>query len=118
MNNIGEKRKEQRLHYDWPVWFAEDFGKPLFKGQMFDISSNGASFVCDTSEGYPYLGRQITTLLSIPRLGSNMANLIRIGRVCRIDEDDISSRRVAVKFEEPLSFKPSEESEPLTLCTN
>ena len=39
MENTLERRREKRLRYNWPVWFAEDFNAVLSQGQMVDVSS-------------------------------------------------------------------------------
>ena len=44
MEAVTERRREQRLRYHWPVWFAEDFNEMLLQGQMVDVSSGGAAF--------------------------------------------------------------------------
>ena len=36
MEQSEERRREQRLRYHWPVWFAEDFNRTLTQGQMVD----------------------------------------------------------------------------------
>ncbi|MHC4424407.1 MAG: hypothetical protein ACYSWR_07055 [Planctomycetota bacterium] len=114
MDTNSERRREQRLHYQWPVWFAEDFDDVLSQGQMVDISSRAAAFTCYADESCPYLGQDITARFSVPRLGSDdcfdMANFTRSGRICRVDEVSRFLRRVAVQFAEPLPFKPGEQA--------
>jgi len=114
MDTNSERRRERRLHYQWPVWFAEDFDGVLSQGQMVDISSRAAAFTCYADESCPYLGQDITARFSIPRLGPDdcfdMANFTRSGRICRIDEVSRFLRRVAVQFAEPLPFKPGEQA--------
>ncbi len=46
MESGMERRREARLQYSWPVWFAEDFDDILTQGQMVDVSSGGAAFTC------------------------------------------------------------------------
>ena len=115
MDRIDERRKEQRLHYKWPVWFAEDFDEVLSQGQMVDISSGGAAFTCRADEQCPYPGQHITARFSVPRYGSDdsfdMANFTRSVHVCRVDHVNSFLRRVAVQFAEPLPFKPGEQAE-------
>ena len=67
MDTNNERRKEQRLRYHWPVWFAEDFNEALSQGQMVDISSTAAAFTCRTDEHYPYVGQHLTARFSVPR---------------------------------------------------
>ena len=111
MNDSEERRRERRLRYNWPVWFAEDFNETLSQGQMVDVSSSGAAFTC-YADACPYDGQQITARFSVPRHGVcdvfDLENFIRRGRICRIDEISPFIRRIAVEFADPLPFKPGE----------
>ena len=113
METNTERRREQRLRYHWPVWFAEDFSERLLQGQMVDISSRGAAFTCYCNEESLYPGQQITARFSIPRFGEgdsfDMANFTRTANVCRVESINRFLRRVAVQFAEPLPFKPGEQ---------
>jgi len=114
MVGFEERRREKRLRYHWPVWYAEDFSDELFQGQMVDVSSGGAAFTCRVGETSPYEGQDVTTRFSVPRFGRDesfdMASFTRSGRVCRVDNVNAFVRRVAMQFAEPLSFKPGEQS--------
>jgi hypothetical protein len=114
MNENTERRREQRLRYQWPVWFAEDFGEALAQGQMVDISSGAAAFTCYADESCPYLEQHITARFSVPHLGPNdsfdMESFVRSGHICRVDEVNRFLRRVAIQFAEPLPFKPGEQA--------
>lgn len=115
METNNERRREQRLRYHWPVWFAEDFNGALSQGQMVDISSTAAAFTCRTNEHYPYVDQYLTTRFSVPRFqpggAFDMANFTRSGRICRVDGINRFSRRIAVQFAEPLPFKPGEQAD-------
>ena len=112
--NGSERRREKRLNYHWPVWFAEDFTDKLFQGQMVDISSGGAAFTCMANES-PYPGQYITTRFSVPRYGQEnsfeLESHIRNGFVCRVDHIGPVMRKIAIQFAMPLSFKPGEQNE-------
>lgn len=114
MDKTKERRREERLRYQWPVWFAEDFKKTISQGLMVDVSSGGVAFTCSADENCPHVGQKLTTRFSIPRFGSEdssaKASFTRIGRVCRVDNLNSALRRVAIQFEEPLSLKPGEEA--------
>lgn len=114
MEQTGERRREQRLRYNWPIWFAEDFNEILSQGQMADISSRAAAFTYHADGSYPYPGQEITARFSIPHFGPDdcfdMANFIRTGHICRVDNVNRFLRRVAVRFAEPLPFKPGEQA--------
>lgn len=115
MNIKNERRREQRLRYHWPVWFAEDFNESLSQGQMVDVSSAGAAFTCQADEHCPYVGQHLTARFSVPRFwpeeAFDMANFTRSGRICRVDDVNQLSRRVAMQFAEPLPFKPGEQAD-------
>ena len=123
MENTPERRKERRLRYHWPVWFAEDFSGILSQGQMVDVSSRGAAFTCYVDKGCPSPGRQIMARFSVPRYqpddSLDVADFVRGGSVCRVDYLRTGLHRVAVRFFEPLPFMPGEQdsvqlsSEPL-----
>jgi hypothetical protein len=114
MDEINERRREQRLRYHWPVWFAEDFNETLCQGQMVDVSSDGAAFTCHADQICPYQGQQVTTRFSVPCFGPedsfDIANFTRIGRICRVDNVNSFLRRVAIQFAEPLPFRPGEQA--------
>ncbi|HBG77432.1 MAG TPA: hypothetical protein DDW84_01090 [Phycisphaerales bacterium] len=111
--NGSERRREKRLQYHWPVWFAEDFGDVLAQGQMFDLSSGGASFTC-YSDACPAQGQYITTRFSIPHYGQDnsfdLESCMRSGFVCRIEDVNPFMKKVALQFAEPLHFKPGEQA--------
>jgi hypothetical protein len=115
MESKSERRREKRLKYSWPVWFAEDFDQILFQGQMIDVSSGGAAFTCSADEGCHYPGQRITARFSIPRYQSedsfDMANVTRTGHVCRVDNSNGFNHRIAIQFAEPLNFRPGEQPE-------
>ena len=115
MQHKNERRREKRLRYYWPIWFARDLNHKLSQGQMVDISSEAASFTCYTDEEYPYLGQPIIARFSVPRYGPDdsfdMADFTRAGHICRIEEVNNYLRRIAFQFAEPLPFKPGEQSE-------
>jgi hypothetical protein len=115
MDETCERRKEQRLRYHWPVWFAEDFNDMLSQGQMIDVSSGGAAFTCHADSYYLYPDQAITARFSIPMFGEddsfNIASFTRTGRVCRIENINNLTQRVAVQFAQPLPFKPGEQDQ-------
>lgn len=110
----SDRRREKRLNYHWPVWFAEDFNDVLAQGQMVDISSGGAAFTCysDTS---PSQGQYITTRFSVPHYEKDesfdLENCIRSGFVCRVEDINPYMKKVALQFAESLDFRPGEQQE-------
>jgi hypothetical protein len=92
------------------VWFADDFDDILTQGQMVDVSSGGAAFTCYTDR-CPARGERITARFSVPKFEDEesyeLANFIRDGLICRIDDLGPYVKRVAVQFAEPLPFSPA-----------
>ena len=119
MDSLMERRREKRLRYSWPIWFAEDFDDILTQGQMVDVSSGGAAFTC-YADRCPTDGDCITARFSVPKYEDSesfdLSNFIREGRICRIDELGPYVRRVAVQFSEPLPFKTAEVIEHDVMC--
>jgi len=115
MDKGEERRREQRLRYHWPVWFAEDFNETLSQGQMVDVCSGGAAFTCHADRTCPYPGQELTARFSVPCFSEDesfdMASFTRPGHVCRVDELNSFLRRVAVQFSESLPFHPGEQAE-------
>jgi len=113
MTDISERRREKRLRYHWPVWFAENFNGILSQGQMVDVSSGGAAFTCVADNTCPNPGQNITARFSVPRYlpdtSFDVNDYVRTGSVCRIDFLPNNLRRVAVRFQQPLPFRPGEQ---------
>lgn len=107
----SNRSTEQRLSYNWPVWFAEDFNDELSQGQMVDIASDGASFTC-YADKCPYIGQHVTARFSVPRYGADnsfdLENFVRSGKIFSITETAPFVRSVSLQFSEPLPFKPGE----------
>ncbi|MDD5010588.1 MAG: hypothetical protein PHQ00_00520 [Phycisphaerae bacterium] len=113
--NTTERRREKRLNYHWPIWFAEDFNDVLSQGQIVDLSSSGAAFTC-YSNTCPQEGQYITTRFSVPRYGQdnsfNMENYIRSGFIRRIDHCNSFMKKIAIQFAEPLQNQTVRQAEP------
>jgi hypothetical protein len=114
MDTTSERRTEQRLSYQWPIWFAPDINGDLSQGQMVDLSSRGAAFTCYADDRCPHPGQHLTARFSIPRYGRDdsfdMIDFIRSGHVCRVDGVNKALRRVAIQFFEPLPLHPGEQA--------
>ena len=113
MNATNDRRAEERLHYHWPIWFAEHADGELAQGQMSDISSRGAAFTCYADQNCPYPGQQVAARFSVPQYGQDgsfdMVDFVRFGHVCRVDAVNSMLRRIAMHFAEPLPFHPGEQ---------
>ena len=108
MDKTKERRKEERLQYQLPVWFAEDPNETASQGVMVDISSSAMAFSCNASGKCPHPGQQLTARFSLPRSGgdyySDMKSFIRTGCVSRVENITNNLRRVALQFNEPPPF--------------
>jgi len=117
MEDFTERRKESRLRYHWPIWFAEDFTDVLSQGQMVDITSASAAFTC-YSDQCPPTGRHITTRFSVPRYAEDdsfdLENFVRPGHIYRVDDINPFLHKVVIQFAEPLPFKPGEQQNSLS----
>jgi hypothetical protein len=106
MTVATKQRNEQRLYVDWPIWFAEDYGKTFYCGRILAISSRAVSLSCYLTKKSLPTGKQITVYFKVPHL--DIANLTQIGHILRIDTIDGDLRRIIILFDEPLPFKPGE----------
>ena len=114
MEKTDERRAEQRLRYRWPIRFAGGTkGTPL-SGQMFDVCSRGMAFLCYPEQIDTRPGRQLAADFGVPHFDSNSSFdavfFSRVCRICRIDNLSEQVCRVAVRFAEPLFFKPGEQN--------
>lgn len=114
MEKTEERRREERLRYQWPVWFSEDFKQSVSEGLMVDVASGGIAFTCKAEDNCPHAGQRLVTRFSIPSFtddnSSAMRSFTRAGSVVRIDTLKGNLCRVAIQFEEPLSLKPCEQA--------
>lgn len=114
MSTTSERRMEERLAYQWPIWFAENFQGDLVQGQMADVSSRAAAFTCYADERCPHPGQHLTARFSVPQYGPDdsfdVVDFIRSGQVCRVDGVNNALRRVTMQFTEPLPFRPGEQT--------
>ena len=121
MENTKNRRLEERLRYQWPVLFAEDFTESVSEGVMVDVSSGGLAFICRIDENCPEPGKQLAMRFSLPRTDEDnisvMTSFSRTGQVLRVEDVNTSLRRIAIQFDEPLTLKPCEQA-GITLMKN
>lgn len=114
MSTTSERRTEERLSYQWPIWFAEDFAGDLSQGQMADVSSRAAAFTCYADDRCPHPGQHLTARFSVPQYGPDdsfdVVDFVRSGQVCRVDGVNNALRRITMQFTEPLPFRPGEQT--------
>lgn len=113
MAKFNEKRSENRLEYNWSVWFAANFEDKLKEGTMHDLTSESASFLCQKSQS-PQKGDKIILNFTIPRLDkeckSEGVSYSRSGIVCRVDDFKEKQNRVVLRFNLPLDMHPAEKT--------
>ena len=118
INKVNEYHREQRLNYNWPMWFSKKPEKRFtdakcFEGQMVNISSVGVIFRCGVEENNLHVGQRIKMRFRVPRFGwfepFSILLTTHTGRICRVYDVNNLWRQIAIKFEEPLFFKPGEQ---------
>lgn len=113
MEKADERRAERRLRYRWPVRFASDPSQKPLSAQMFDLSSKGMAMLFHANEDCPERDQSITANFGVPHFDAHgsfdTAFFNRVARVCRVDSLTPRVNRVAVKFAEPLFFRPGEQ---------
>ena len=94
---------------------AEDFDDALSQGQMVDVSSSGAAFTYYPQDYGLHQDQYITTKFSVPSFGEaesfEMASFVRKARICRVENVNEYLRKIAIRFSEPLPFRPGEQAE-------
>ena len=118
IDKANEPHKEQRLNYNWPVWFSKESGKRFsdskcFKGRMINISSMGAVFRCGEEGNSLHVGQQINAQFRVPRFGwfepFSVLLTTQSGCICHVRNTKNLCRQIEIKFNDPLFFKPGEQ---------
>jgi len=118
MDEKTNHRTEERLRYQWPVWFGADTAQAGFLGLMIDVSSGGLAFTCPVDGCRLQEGQRLTVRFDIPQFSrpddpQAMAGVLRTGWVRSIvTRGDIY--RIGLQFDQPLSLKPGEEAKLTT----
>jgi hypothetical protein len=111
MEQVVEKRKYRRLHFSWPVWYAENFGGILNQGQMQDVSSIGMAFNCPSNDACPYPGQNITIRFCLPKYEADdtfgIEDFVRSAIVRKVENVNPRQHRVSLNFFEPLPYDPA-----------
>jgi tetratricopeptide (TPR) repeat protein len=108
-----DQRAEQRLRYRWPVRFADGVNDKITQGQIVDVSSRGMAMLCHSDKHCPRKNQLVNIDFGVPHFGpSHSLDVVfvnRTGRVCRSEKLSKIVNRIAVKFDEPLFFKPGQQ---------
>jgi PilZ domain len=120
MDQQNDRRQEKRLGYRWPVWFSEDFAESMSQGLMVDISSASIAFDCPPDGMRPAENQHLTVRFSIPRFEGDdptaTVSITRVGHVCRIENSEPETYRIAVEFDTPLPLRPAEVTTLSSMC--
>jgi len=113
MDEHTNRRTEQRLRCQWPIWFSGNNGAHVLQGNMIDVSSKATAFTCPRKDFHAYQDQQLLARFNVPQYGSDasfhLSDFIRTGRVQRVDHLNDRVSRVVLQFYEPLYFKPGEQ---------
>jgi hypothetical protein len=114
MSIVEQRRKERRLRYHWPIWFAEPWDRDnVIQGQIVDLSGEAAAFTCHRQHHSPYLSEQVIARFCVPVYGEEASfkvrDFIRTGYISRVDWMNPHLQRVVIRFHESLEFKPGEQ---------
>jgi len=117
MQGCFDQEDEKKLKYQWPVWFAEEPENSFFQGQMVDVSSEEATFICRCDEIRSQEKGNLVIQLSVPTPEKNgylkMTTLMRTAQVKQVKELNSYLCRITISFTEPLPFKPGEQDQGL-----
>jgi len=120
MDENKERRREERLGYQWPVWFSEDFAQTMSQGLMVDVASGGIAFRCASKDQCPEKDQHLTVRFSIPRFEGDdptaTVSITRTGHVCRVEAQKGGIYQVAIQFDQPLGLRPAEASSLNAMC--
>ena len=120
METNAKNRYEERLTYNWPVWFSEDLTLGLFPGLMADVSSGGIAFTYKADQCRLGVGQQLTVRFSLPRFDAEdpgaTVGVTRTGQVRWVTPAGGATYKVGIQFDTPLSLKPAEQANLTALC--
>ena len=120
MDDNKERRREERLGYQWPVWFSEDFAQTMSQGLMVDVASGGIAFRCASDDTCPFKDQHLTVRFSIPRFQGDdptaTVSITRTGQVCRVETLKGGISQIAIQFDQPLGLRPAEASTLNAMC--
>ena len=105
MNSKIERRSEQRIRFNWPVWFGYEENGEFFQGQIVDLNRQGMSFVVNSNR-CPQLGSHIIARFSYPLTlagGFQMGNFFQWAKVIRSDRQIGQPPRVALRLNGPIA---------------
>ena len=105
MNSQPERRSEQRIRFNWPVWFGYEESGEFFQGQIVDLNQQGMSFTVDPCH-CPRTGSHIVARFSYPLAqagGFQMGSFFQWAKVIRNDRPTGQSPRVALRLNRPIA---------------
>ena len=112
MQTSKERRRQKRLRFLWPVWFAYQATGELLKGQAVDLNEQGISVTVKTDSS-PAVGDHVLARFSFPCQSSQtfaMDGYYGWSEVIRVDAAGPDRQRVALRLHTPLANNPVSES--------
>ena len=109
MDKTIERRRENRIRFSWPLWFGYEENGEFFRGQVFDLSRNGVSFIIDDTQ-CPSVGQHIVTRFSYPKNTTenfHMESYYHWSEVLRVHQETPKRCRVAMRLHRPLAKDPA-----------
>ena len=105
MNSENERRSEQRIRFNWPVWFGHEENGEFSQGQIVDLNRQGMSFTVDSNH-CPQVGSHIIARFSYPLTqdgGFQMGSYFQWAKVIRSDRQAYQSPRIALRLNRPIA---------------
>ena len=100
-----DRRSEDRIRFNWPVWFGYEDNGEFFQGQIVDLNRQGLSFTVDSSH-CPRTGSHIVARFSYPLTkggGFQMGRFFQWAQVIRVDHLTNQAPRVALRLNRPMA---------------
>ena len=117
MKSKTERRSEQRIRFNWPVWFGHEENGEFLQGQVVDLNRQGMSFTVDSNH-CPQIGSHIIARFSYPLTqsgGFQMGSYFQWAKVIRSDKQAGRHQRVALRLNSPIEEFVEMEKDELSL---
>ena len=105
MDSQPDRRSEDRIRFNWPVWFGHEENGEFFQGQIVDLNRQGMSFTVDPCH-CPQIGSYIVARFSYPLTqagGFQMGSFFQWAKVIRSDRLTGQPPRVALRLNRPIA---------------
>lgn len=109
MNTTQERRSAGRIQFLWPLWFGYDQDGEFYRGQIYDLSRSGASFLIRQDQS-PAPGSRLLIRFSYPQGlsdGFELDSYYSWAQVVRVDQVGTGFNKVALRLENQLTHDPA-----------